>query len=149
MVEKRVWGIPIDDRSVDEVGVEERSTLCTDAPFPWPIVVVAVVVEWHSFFVRPGPRLIAATPFFERLGQRYACGSTMLTSNLPFAEWTGILGSERLTGVLLDRLTHHVHILVPRFAPPLGSRQRRRLPHSHRPRRFDHFEIDMEEQQQK
>ena len=35
----------------------------------------------------------------------------MVTSNLPFAEWTEILGSERLTGALLDRLTHHVHIL--------------------------------------
>ena len=31
--------------------------------------------------------------------------------NLPFAEWTEVLGSERLTGALLDRLTHHVHIL--------------------------------------
>ncbi|MGB8477556.1 MAG: ATP-binding protein [Acidobacteriaceae bacterium] len=31
--------------------------------------------------------------------------------NLPFQEWTEILGSERLTGALLDRLTHHVHIL--------------------------------------
>jgi hypothetical protein len=28
-----------------------------------------------------------------------------LTSNLPFAEWTEVLGSERLTGALLDRLT--------------------------------------------
>jgi hypothetical protein len=34
-----------------------------------------------------------------------------VTSNLPFAEWTEVLGSERLTGALLDRLTHHVHIL--------------------------------------
>ena len=34
-----------------------------------------------------------------------------MTSNLPFAEWTEVLGSERLTGALLDRLTHHVHIL--------------------------------------
>jgi len=48
---------------------------------------------------------------FEMLSQRYERGSTMLTSNLPFAEWTEILGSERLTGALLDRLTHHVHIL--------------------------------------
>jgi DNA replication protein DnaC len=37
--------------------------------------------------------------------------STMVTSNLPFQEWTEILGSERLTEALLDRLTHHVHIL--------------------------------------
>jgi DNA replication protein DnaC len=48
---------------------------------------------------------------FEMLSQRYERNSTMLTSNLPFAEWTEILGSERLTGALLDRFTHHVHIL--------------------------------------
>jgi len=47
---------------------------------------------------------------FEMLSQRYERNSTMLTSNLPFAEWTEILGSERLTGALLDRFTHHVHI---------------------------------------
>jgi len=35
----------------------------------------------------------------------------MVTSNLPFDEWTSVFGSERLTGALLDRLTHHVHIL--------------------------------------
>jgi DNA replication protein DnaC len=48
---------------------------------------------------------------FEMLSQRYERGSTLITSNLPFQEWTEILGSERLTGALLDRLTHHVHIL--------------------------------------
>ncbi len=34
-----------------------------------------------------------------------------MTSNLPFDQWTSVFGSERLTGALLDRLTHHVHIL--------------------------------------
>jgi hypothetical protein len=48
---------------------------------------------------------------FETFSQRYERGSTMVTSNLPFQEWTEVLGSERLTGALLDRLTHHVHIL--------------------------------------
>src|SRR5664280_1629583 len=48
---------------------------------------------------------------FEMLSQRYERVSTMVTSNLPFQEWTEVLGSERLTGALLDRLTHHVHIL--------------------------------------
>lgn len=48
---------------------------------------------------------------FEVLSQRYERASTLVTSNLPFNEWTEILGSERLTGALLDRLTHHVHIL--------------------------------------
>jgi DNA replication protein DnaC len=48
---------------------------------------------------------------FEVFSQRYERGSTIVTSNLPFDEWTGIFGSEWLTGALLDRLTHHVHIL--------------------------------------
>jgi DNA replication protein DnaC len=48
---------------------------------------------------------------FEVFSQRYERGSTLVTSNLPFQEWTEVLGSERLTGALLDRLTHHVNIL--------------------------------------
>ena len=35
----------------------------------------------------------------------------MVTSNLSFEEWAEVFGSERLTGALLDRITHHVHIL--------------------------------------
>jgi DNA replication protein DnaC len=48
---------------------------------------------------------------FEVFSQRYERGSVIVTSNLPFDEWTSVFGSERLTGALLDRLTHHVHIL--------------------------------------
>ena len=48
---------------------------------------------------------------FEVFSQRYERGATLVTSNLPFDEWTEIFGSERLTGALLERLTHHVHIL--------------------------------------
>lgn len=48
---------------------------------------------------------------FEVFSQRYERGSTIVTSNLPFDEWTAVFASERLTGALLDRLTHHVHIL--------------------------------------
>ena len=48
---------------------------------------------------------------FELISQRYERGSTFITSNLPFDEWTETFGSERLTGALLDRLTHHVSIL--------------------------------------
>jgi len=35
----------------------------------------------------------------------------MIASNLPFDEWTETFGTERITGALLDRLTHNVHIL--------------------------------------
>jgi DNA replication protein DnaC len=48
---------------------------------------------------------------FEVFSQRYERGSVIVTSNLPFDEWTSVFGTERLTGALLDRLTHHVHIL--------------------------------------
>jgi len=49
---------------------------------------------------------------FEIFSQRHERGSTLVTSNLPFDEWTEVFGSQRLTGALLDRLTHHVHMLT-------------------------------------
>jgi DNA replication protein DnaC len=69
---------------------------------------------------------------FEVFSRRYERSSTLVTSNLPFNEWTEAFGSERLTGALLDRLTHHVHILEmngesyrlkdsKRKRPPKGS----------------------------
>ena len=48
---------------------------------------------------------------FEVFNQRYERGSTLVTCNLPFDEWTAVFGSERLTGAVIDRLTHHVHTL--------------------------------------
>lgn len=48
---------------------------------------------------------------FEVFSQRHERASTIVTSNLPFDEWTSIFVNQRLTGALLDRLTHHVHIL--------------------------------------
>ena len=48
---------------------------------------------------------------FEVFSQRYERGSVLVTTNPPFDEWTEVFGSERLTGALLDRLTHRVHIL--------------------------------------
>jgi len=65
---------------------------------------------------------------FETFSQRYEQGSTIITSNLPFEDWTSVLGSERLTGALLDRLTHHVSILTMngdsyRLKQSVGSRR--------------------------
>jgi DNA replication protein DnaC len=48
---------------------------------------------------------------FEVVSRAYERTSLILTTNLPFEQWTEVLGSERLTGALLDRLTHRVHIL--------------------------------------
>jgi DNA replication protein DnaC len=54
---------------------------------------------------------VGAELLFEVFSQRYEQGSVFVTSNLPFDEWPEVFGSARLTGALLDRLTHHVHIL--------------------------------------
>ena len=35
----------------------------------------------------------------------------IITTNLKFADWVQVFGSERLTAALLDRLTHHTHII--------------------------------------
>ena len=48
---------------------------------------------------------------FEAFSQRHEHGATIVTLNLPFEEWTSVFGNQRLTGALLDRLTHHAHIL--------------------------------------
>jgi DNA replication protein DnaC len=48
---------------------------------------------------------------FDVVSDRYERGSIILTTNLPFEEWTSVLASEALTHAMLDRLTHHVHIL--------------------------------------
>ena len=48
---------------------------------------------------------------FEIFRQRHERGPMIVTSNLPFDEWTSVFGNQRLTGALLDCLTHHVHIL--------------------------------------
>ncbi len=54
---------------------------------------------------------VGADRLFEVFSQRYERGTIIVTSNLPFEEWPTVFRSERLTGALLDRLTHHVHIL--------------------------------------
>jgi DNA replication protein DnaC len=56
-------------------------------------------------------RRSALNLLFEVFSRRYKQGATLVTSNLPFDEWTSVLGPERLTGALLDRLMHHVHSL--------------------------------------
>ena len=53
----------------------------------------------------------AAELLFEMISRAYEHHSIMLTTNLAFEQWTEIFGSERLTGALLDRLTHRCHII--------------------------------------
>jgi DNA replication protein DnaC len=48
---------------------------------------------------------------FDVIGTAYERTSVILTTNLPFENWTEVLGSDRLTGAALDRLTHRCHIV--------------------------------------
>lgn len=49
--------------------------------------------------------------FFDIISTAYERTSLIVTTNLPFEQWTEVLGSERLTGATLDRLTHRCQII--------------------------------------
>ena len=48
---------------------------------------------------------------YDVIATAYERNSLIVTANFPFENWTEVLGSERLTGAALDRLTHCWHIL--------------------------------------
>jgi DNA replication protein DnaC len=48
---------------------------------------------------------------FDVVSHAYERKSLIVTTNLPFENWVEVLGNERLTGALLDRLTHKVHVV--------------------------------------
>lgn len=79
-------------------------------------------------FSRAGAELL-----FEVVSRAYERTSLILTTNLPFEQWTEVLGSERLTGALLDRLTHRVHILEANGESYRLRDSRRRIRRSGRP----------------
>ena len=57
-------------------------------------------------FTPEGARLL-----FQVCAERYLRGSLLITTNLEFGRWVEVFGDERLAAALLDRLTHHCHIL--------------------------------------
>jgi DNA replication protein DnaC len=67
-----------------------------------------VVLDEVGFvpFSVPGSQLL-----FQFCSERYQRGSMVLTTNLEFAKWTEVFGDAQMTGALLDRITHHCHII--------------------------------------
>jgi DNA replication protein DnaC len=53
-----------------------------------------------------------AHQLFELVAARYERGAMIITSNLSFAEWGGLLGDEVLATALLDRLLHHAELIT-------------------------------------
>jgi DNA replication protein DnaC len=54
---------------------------------------------------------IGAELLFDVISTAYERTSVIVTTNLPFEQWTEVLDNERLTGAVLDRLTHRCHII--------------------------------------
>src|SRR3954464_7782882 len=54
---------------------------------------------------------VGAELLFDVISTAYERSSVVVTTNLPFEEWKEVLGSERLTGATLDRLTHRCTIV--------------------------------------
>lgn len=48
---------------------------------------------------------------FQFCSERYQRGSMIFTTNLEFPKWTEVFGDPQLAGALLDRITHHCHII--------------------------------------
>jgi DNA replication protein DnaC len=70
---------------------------------------------------------VGAELLFEVISRAYERASLLVTTNLPFQSWTEVLGTERLTGALLDRLTHRIHILEANGESYRLRESRRRL----------------------
>lgn len=73
----------------------------------WQKIDLVIVDELGYLGLGPGGPLL-----FQFFAERYEKGSVLLTSNLEFSRWSEVFGDPVLTAALLDRLTHHSHILV-------------------------------------
>lgn len=71
-------------------------------------------------FDRAGGELL-----FNLLSERHERKSTIVTTNLAFSEWVQVLGDEKLTTALLDRLAHRAHILTTKGPSYRMSRRRK------------------------
>lgn len=99
----------------------------TVADLMFQMEVAASQNKLNSFFTKAvaHPRLLVLDEFgyiklnqtqanfmFQLVNKRYETGSIIITSNLTFSQWQGVLNDdEALTAAIMDRLIHHSHII--------------------------------------
>jgi len=72
----------------------------------WDKLHLAILDEFAYLGLGPGGPLL-----FQFCARRYERGS-VITTNLEFSRWAEVLSDAALTTALLDRLTHHSHVLL-------------------------------------
>ena len=73
----------------------------------WQTFDLVILDELGYLGLGPGGPLL-----FQFCADRYERGSLAITSNLDFSRWVEVFGDAALTAALLDRLTHHSHVLL-------------------------------------
>jgi DNA replication protein DnaC len=92
---------------IQELLLAEKETRLSRVLKQWSRFDLVIIDELGYVSLGPGGPLL-----FQFCSERYERGSLLITSNLEFSRWSEVFGDPSLTTALLDRLTHHSHVLV-------------------------------------
>jgi DNA replication protein DnaC len=92
---------------IQELRLAEKETRLSRFLKQWRRFDLVIIDELGYVSLGPGGPLL-----FQFCSDRYERGSLLITSNLDFSRWSEVFGDPSLTTALLDRLTHHAHVLV-------------------------------------